>query len=296
MFKIFLLFSIFLYPKLEELKYDRPNRFDFIKNTGSNFLSLYNMALDKKNRKSLFLITASTLGLILFDKELINRAKDIGKYLGIKPDGEAEMTNLLSLGPFPILRTAKTKSAFLYLIGDGTVHISIMASFYAYGFLKENDKSINIGSQIFEGLIGVALVTQTLKHITGRESPFVATTSTGLWRWFPNQEKYHKSVPKYDAFPSGHLATTMMTVTVLSKNYPNNPYIKPVGYLAMVLLSFQMMNNEVHWASDYPLAIAIGYSFGKIVSDRERIKAKNSWKIEPKIMKNYISLGLKYNF
>jgi hypothetical protein len=28
------------------------------------------------------------------------------------------------------------------------------------------------------------------------------------------------------------------------------------------------MNNGVHWASDYPLAIALGYSFGKIIQAR----------------------------
>ena len=69
-------------------------------------------------------------------------------------------------------------------------------------------------------------------------------------------------------FPSGHLATAMATITILAGNYPDNKYIKPVGYSLMGLLGYAMLNNGVHWISDYPLAIAIGYTCGKIVSSR----------------------------
>ena len=74
----------------------------------------------------------------------------------------------------------------------------------------------------------------------------------------------------HDAFPSGHLATAMATITILAGNYPDNKYIKPVGYSLMGLLGFAMLNNGVHWMSDYPLAIAIGYSCGKIALSRGR--------------------------
>lgn len=74
---------------------------------------------------------------------------------------------------------------------------------------------------------------------------------------------YFRDVQKYDAFPSGHLATAMLTLTVISENYSEYALIKPVGYSLMALLAFQMMNNGVHWMSDYPLALAIGTVFGK---------------------------------
>jgi hypothetical protein len=38
----------------------------------------------------------------------------------------------------------------------------------------------------------------------------------------------------------------------------------------MGALGFQMMNNDVHWASDYPLALAIGYGLGKHAASRGR--------------------------
>jgi hypothetical protein len=62
------------------------------------------------------------------------------------------------------------------------------------------------------------------------------------------------------------------TVSVLSMNYPEKKWIKPVGYAVAALSSFAMMNTEVHWAGDYPLAIAIGYITAKIAVDRHKLK------------------------
>ncbi|MFH1619189.1 MAG: phosphatase PAP2 family protein, partial [bacterium] len=108
---------------------------------------------------------------------------------------------------------------------------------------------------------------QIIKRSTGRESPSTASAPGGVWRFFPDQMKYSKKVSRYDAFPTGHLATGMMTVTVISRSYPENRLIKPVGYTLLSLLSFQMVNNGVHWISDYPLGIAIGYAMGNIAFD-----------------------------
>jgi hypothetical protein len=76
-------------------------------------------------------------------------------------------------------------------------------------------------------------------------------------------------VPQYDAFPSGHLAIGMTTVTIIALNYPEKKYIKPVGYALLGLCGFQMINNGVHWAGDYPLAILMGYGFGKLIVNRD---------------------------
>ena len=115
-----------------------------------------------------------------------------------------------------------------------------------------------------------------LKRITGRESPWITMgpdgshVNGGDWHLFPGTKIYQNNVPKYDAFPSGHLATLMSTITILSGNYPDNKYIKPVGYSLMGLLGYSMLNNGVHWISDFPLAIAIGYTSGKIALSHGR--------------------------
>jgi hypothetical protein len=62
----------------------------------------------------------------------------------------------------------------------------------------------------------------------------------------------------------------MATFTVVALNYPEHTFIRPIGYATMGVLSFAMVNNGVHWASDYPLALAIGGVVGKVVVDRGR--------------------------
>ena len=92
----------------------------------------------------------------------------------------------------------------------------------------------------------------------------MATSDRGEWHLFPSFSRYQSFVPNYDAFPTGHLATAMATVTVVADNYPEKHFIRPVGYGLMGLLGYAMLNNGVHYASDYPLGIAIGYAFAKI--------------------------------
>jgi hypothetical protein len=42
------------------------------------------------------------------------------------------------------------------------------------------------------------------------------------------------------------------------------------GHIIMGLSAFAMMNTEVHWAGDYPLALRLGYVCGKVVSFRHK--------------------------
>ena len=79
---------------------------------------------------------------------------------------------------------------------------------------------------------------------------------------------YQANTPEYDAIPSGHITTFMATVTVLATNYPEVKWIKPVGYSLMAIMGFQMMSTRVHWASDYPIALLIGYAIGKKAANR----------------------------
>lgn len=48
----------------------------------------------------------------------------------------------------------------------------------------------------------------------------------GTWRFFPPFKSFQEHTPRYDAFPSGHLATVISTVTVFADNYPEKHWIK----------------------------------------------------------------------
>jgi hypothetical protein len=111
-------------------------------------------------------------------------------------------------------------------------------------------------------------MVQLLKRMTGRESPLTASSKSGTWRFFPNIVKYQKDQPKYYSFPSGHLSTAIATLTVIAENYPESNYVKPIGYSVIGLLGVGLVAKDMHWFSDFPLAAALGYEVGKIITSR----------------------------
>ena len=163
-------------------------------------------------------------------------------------------------------RTVKDISSVGEFFGDGRPQFGVAAAFAAWGFIGGDSRALRTGSQIAETILASGTVVQVLKHITGRESPFVSTRPGGRWDLFPNQIEYAKHVPHYDAFPSGHVTTALATVTVIIENYPEWWWARPVGYAAVTLLAVSMGNTGIHWYSDYPLAVVLGYSFGMIAA------------------------------
>ena len=256
-----------VYPVTQEMDYGftRPKSFSFVTNFPRDMGIYFNTAFRKRNWFKIGLVVASTGLLLATDQPLVDGAQHLAKHWGIPSDTRQKA--IAHIGKFPIFVPASTGS-LLYYIGDGTTHFLIAGSFMTYGFIAKDNRALKTASQLAEGMLTVGTLAQVLKHITGHETPATATVPAGRWRPFPNQADYLKHVSKYDAYPSGHLATAMMCVTVISRNYPEHSYIRPLGYSLMTVLAFQMMNNGVHWASDYPLALALGYSFGKIIQSR----------------------------
>lgn len=162
--------------------------------------------------------------------------------------------------------TFKRLSNWMVFTGDGRFQFGIVGAFAAYGFAFDDHRALRTASKTTEAILACGGVVQLLKHITGRESPFVSTKRTGAWRFFPNQIQYSKHVPHYDAFPSGHLATATTTLIVIADNYPELVWLKPVGYVALAAISSSLVAYGIHWWSDFPLALALGYSFGEIAA------------------------------
>lgn len=246
--------------------YEKPKAYSFIVNTPLNIVDWLKDSFQAKNALTIAGLAAVTGGLVAVDQDIFNGAKDVGHNLNIS-GSNGKMGRAWSGSPIQYPTDIGTA---LYYIGDGMIPISIATGMLGYGLASSDVRSLQTSSQLAEGILSVAIVVQTIKRTTGRESPDKRTQSGGAWRPFPSFKEYGKDIPKYDAFPSGHLATTMMTITVLADNYPEYTLIKPIGYGLMTLLGFQMMNNGVHWASDYPIAIAIGYGLGKVAVSHGR--------------------------
>ncbi|MGA3243582.1 MAG: phosphatase PAP2 family protein [Bacteroidota bacterium] len=163
--------------------------------------------------------------------------------------------------------TFKDASDYAVALGDGRVHLGIATVFAGYGWLSDDPKALRVASQTVEAFLATGITVQLLKRVTGRESPAAATThSAGRWKFFPRTQQYDKHPPSYYAFPSGHISTAMATLTVLAENYPQERWIKPLGYTLTGALGVGLVAKGMHWYSDLPVGIALGYVFGKLAA------------------------------
>jgi membrane-associated phospholipid phosphatase len=158
------------------------------------------------------------------------------------------------------------EKSIIYL-GDGKTNFGISGLFVLYGLTVNDNIALRTGMQSAEAILSTGLTVQLLKRITGRESPQKVSSGSGIWRFFPNIIKYQRNQSKYYSFPSGHLSTAITTLTVIAENYPESYLIKPVGYSLAGLLSVSLVSRDMHWFSDFPLAFALGYGFGKIITE-----------------------------
>ena len=249
--------------------YDKPKPFRWALHIPRDLGQFPAYAFRRENTSTLIGLAVGSVALWVADQAITNWSQSVGLQLGLAP--KSTQHTLVSV-PFHIGSTSlpfefnvpdNINSTFYYL-GDGWTHLAVASSFWIYGGINKDNRALRTSSELGEAIFSTGLVVQGLKRITGRQSPYVATKDRGEWHLFPSYSRYQSFVPNNDAFPTGHLATAMATVTVIADNYPEYHFIRPVGYGLMGLLGYAMLNNGVHWASDYPIGIALGYAFGKI--------------------------------
>jgi hypothetical protein len=183
-------------------------------------------------------------------------------------DHETQQASLSFYDESPAIHSAS--DAFVH-VGDGKTAFGIAAAFALYGVASGDHRAFATGSQTVEAVLASGIVVQLLKRVAGRESPEMASVHRGRWRPFRNWGTYNHHQPRYYAFPSGHVTTTMAVVTVLAENYPEVGWIRPVGYAVTGLVGISLVNVGWHWYSDFPLAVALGYSFGMIAAHRNDV-------------------------
>jgi hypothetical protein len=187
--------------------------------------------------------------------------------------------------------------------GDGSSQFGLAAVFGIYGLAFSDAKAVRTGSQIVEAVLASGALVQVFKHFTGRQSPSSSSMPGGSWTFFPNQITYAHKTAEYDAYPSGHVTTTLATVIVIAENYPDVWWIRPLGYTITGCLAFGMVNYGIHWYSDYPLAIVFGYTFGMLAAHPDVIpnsiagnKLKGNFSIMPILTDKGFGLGAGYSF
>lgn len=251
-------------------QYSKPKFFDFITKIPNDFGIIGNMFIQKDNLIWFGASVGATAAIIPFDQRITNTARDYADQLGISE-------NHTYSGP--IKAFPKTVNSGIYRIGNGFTAILVGGGLLTYGLINKNYRAVHTSSEIVEGLIASGLLVQPFKRISGRESPFIAEKlghDGGDWNPFPSFVAFGKNTPNYDAMPSGHLTTLMTTVMIISENYKEVKWIKPVGYSVMGLMGLEMLQSKVHWASDYPIAVFMGYVIGKSIVKGRIVEKKTT--------------------
>ena len=184
-------------------------------------------------------------------------------------------------------------------LGGGEFHLIMASAFGGIGLVLGDNRAVRTSLQIIEAELATGITVQLLKRISGRESPQSASHFHGLFRPFPSMHDYSRNETKYYSFPSGHVSTSVAVLTVIADNYPEVFWIKPVGYSAIGLIGVSLVARGWHWFSDFPLAVAMGYMFGKVISGRNNLlqndEGNSSWSIYPDY-KNSLGIGFAYQF
>ena len=249
--------------------YDKPRPFRWVLSIPRDLGQFPGFAFRKENTESIIELTVASAALWVADQAILDWSQDFGRFIGLAPNSTQK--SLIYI-PFKIGSTnlplefnvPDNLNSTFYFLGDGWTHLTVASGFWVYGGLKKDNRALRTSGQLGEAILSTGLVVQALKRSTGRQSPYVATKDRGEWHLFPSFGRYQSYVPNYDAFPTGHMATAMATVTVIADNYPEYHFVRPLGYTLIGLLGYSMLNNGVHWAYDYPLGVALGYAFAKI--------------------------------
>lgn len=246
-------------------------------------------------------IIGSTAILYHNDDVILRDVQRSGRDLGIGNDDNTK--SVWSVGDIDIIRLPTDFGSFMYFLGDGWVHGGIAAGFLANGYTNRNSRAFNTGLQLTHGMVVSTMFNQLLKRSFGRESPYVRSERLGRWSPYVSIPEYQAHTSKYDGMPSGHVMTTTMVFTIINENYPEySKVIIPLGVTWTSLLAWQMVNNGVHWAADYPLGIAMGLVFGKAASklgkskEESKLNKQSNWMILPATNQDVSGITFLYHY
>ncbi|MFV5686842.1 phosphatase PAP2 family protein [Flavobacterium sp. GB2R13] len=249
--------------------YKKPKLFDFITKLPKDFTGTVKDIGKKDNLIKLGASAVATIALLPADQYILEHSRTMGEKIGLK-----EVARYNNFGPLSNVPPNATSG--IYLLGNGTTPILLSIGFATYGLINNDYRSLNTASGIIESLAITGVFSQTIKRISGRQSPAPALqdgNSGGEWNPFPSFKAFATKTPNYDAFPSGHMMTATSALYVIMGNYPDIKWIKPIGYTLIGVLGFEMIQSNVHWASDYPIALAMGYIIGKNIANSKMNKS-----------------------
>jgi hypothetical protein len=259
-------------PRVTDSVLKHAKHFQFITSVPRDIYQIFTYPVQKGHRKNFLITIGATAVLLPVDIATAKAVKHLSRQIHLSPEANYKVP--IAVGKTNIVKVPQNLNSGLYQLGEGGTSMLLAGGMYIYGKIKHDKVAVQTAADLTETFLTMGITTQLIKRITGRASPTPENLAGNGAKFslFPSIRSYQQHTSAYDAFPSGHLATMMATVTTMALNYPEKGWIKPLGYTIMCLTSFAMINNDAHWVSDYPLALALGYVSAKITYQRHHRK------------------------
>jgi membrane-associated phospholipid phosphatase len=152
-----------------------------------------------------------------------------------------------------------------YVGGPGTFIVG--GGLYVAGTLARTPHVAGAGIDVIESVLLAGTVTAIGKGLFGRTIPRVNEKDADNFEFFRG---FQVNNGRYVSFPSGHAAAAFALASAMTSELrlyqPGIVHIAaPAMYAGATLIGLARMYQNVHWASDLPIAAAIGAWSGSTV-------------------------------
>lgn len=204
--------------------------------------------------------------------------------------------HLSAIGVTPVLvRTgvdAKVHTAFketdvnwfLPAVSAGYLLPFISIPMYAEGNAEKNKRLMGAAVAVAQTSIITLSYVSLLKSFTGRPAPDSESSKSAQEQ---SQEFNFGFLNRgiYDGWPSGHMATITSIASSMIHYYPEQEWIKYVGYSSMgytLLMISAEHHAQFHWFSDGVAGGLMGWAIGKTVGQNVRSQVNGTKVVEEK--------------
>ena len=147
---------------------------------------------------------------------------------------------------------------------------------FAGGRLTSSDAVADVGIHLTEALVMAATINGVAKGVSGRALPQASADPDNI----ELGRGFHRGNGPYVSFPSGHTAAAFAMAAVLSgetgRLHPQlSRFVTPLAYGGASVIGLARMYQNVHWASDLPIAALIGTWSGMAVVSHQHEHPRN---------------------
>ena len=147
---------------------------------------------------------------------------------------------------------------------------------FAGGRLTSSESVADVGLHLTEAVVLAATINGVAKGVSGRALPQASADPDNI----EFGRGFHHGNGPYVSFPSGHTAAAFAMAAVLTgetgRLHPElSRFVAPMAYGGASVIGLARMYQNVHWASDLPIAALIGTWSGMAVVSHQHEHPRN---------------------